>query len=277
MSQNSKKTSLLHKQGSKYYNINNVTPYVRLTKKQYKNSSRNNYVYALEYKKKLYKQNIINNVMYTNFLQNKFYLKKLYKRNISKKDKYYFNQYYQTPFLCIAKYNTFLNGFSLWAIQKQTTALKVFPQSSALWLFSLNKLESDMSKPLLSISDKNINRKNKLWTAGFVRIRKLRQFYSRQLQSTEKLLYWYNYTSYTKMQKIINKVYSHNKGNHQMIWNIICFLDSLWVNIVLKSNFVYNPSASFNKLKKNAIIRNGFINKKPTTFSKPGDFFQKEV
>lgn len=273
----SRNISLLHKQGSKHYNIHNLRPYVKLTKKQYKNSSRHNYIYALEYRKKLYRQNIINNVVYKSFMQNKFYLEKLYKKNVYKKDKYYFNSYYQIPCSPIPRYTTFLNGFSLWAIQKQTTALKVLPQTSALWLSSLNKLESDLSKPFLTTLEKNTNRKTKLWTAGFVRIRKLRQYYTRQLQSTEKLLYWYNYTSYNKIQKIINKIYSHHKGTNHLIWNIVCHLDSLWSNVLLKSNFVYNTSASFNRFKQNEILRNGFLAKNPIAFSKPGDLFQKKI
>jgi hypothetical protein len=273
----SRNLSLLHKQGSKHYNIHNLRPYVKLTKKQYKNSSRNNYIYVLEYRKKLYRQNIINNVIYTSFMQNKFYLKKLYNKNVYKKDKYYFNSYYQIPFSSIARYTTFLNGFSLWAVQKQTTALKVFPQSSALWLSSLNKLESELSKPFLKILDKNTNRKTKLWTAGFVRIRKLRQYYTRQLLSTEKLLYWYNYSSYNKIQKIINKIYSNNKGTKHIIWKIVCCLDSIWSNVLLKSNFVYNTSASFNRFKQSEIIRNGFVVTKPISFSKPGDLFTKKI
>ena len=273
----SRNISLLHKQGSKNYNIHNLKPYVKLTKKQYKNTSRNNYIYALEYRKKLYRQNIINNIVYKSFMQNKYYLKNLYNKNVYKKDKYYFNSYYQITFSSIARYTTFLSSFSLWAIQKQTTALKVFPQSSALWLSSLNKLESELSKPFLTILDKNTNRKTKLWTAGFVRIRKLRQYYTRQLQNTEKLLYWYNYSSYNKIQKIINKIYSNNKGTKHIIWKIVCCLDSIWSNVLLKSNFVYNTSASFSRFKQNEIIRNGFVAKKPISFSKPGDLFRKNV
>jgi hypothetical protein len=276
MSKKLENSPLLHKQGSKHYNIHNLRPYVKLTKKQYKNTSRNNYIFALEYKKKLYRQNILNNLVYNNFMQNRFAIQTLYNKSIYKKDKYYFNNYYEIPFSSIQKYHSVLNGFSLWAIQKQTTALRVFPQSSALWLSSLNTLETDLSKPLDTICDKNTNRKNKLWTAGFVRVRKLRQYYSRQLQSTEKLLYWYNYASVTKIQKIINKVYTHNKGTNHVIWNIICFLDSLWTNILLKSNFVYNTSASLNSMKQNTIIRNGVFLKNPTTLCKPGDIFQKD-
>jgi hypothetical protein len=277
MSKKFRNISLLHKQGSKHYNIRNLKPYVKLTKKQYKNTSRTNYIYALEYRKKIYRQNILNNLVYKSFIQNKFYLQKLYKKTVYKKDKYYFNRYYGIAFSSIPKYNTFLNGFSLWAIQKQTTALKVFPQSSALWLSSLHKLESDLSNPFLTVLEKNTNRKNKLWTAGFVRIRKLRQYYTRQLQSTEKLLYWYNYTSYKKIQKIINKIYNHNKGTNHILWSIICFLDSLWSNMLLKSNFVYSASGSFHSIKQNAILRNGSLNKKPICLSNPGDLFQKNI
>ena len=287
MNKKTRHVTLLNKQGSKRYNVYNMRPFVKLTKKQYRSSGRYNYIYAVEYKKKLYRQNVLSNVLYNCFQKDKIYYKNFFKReNIYNKNKYHFNRSHILPFASIAKYSAFLNGSSLWSIQRQTTALQVFPQSSSFWLYSLDMLETNFLRiaPSAELSltlqgdKKNINRKNTLWTAGFVRIRKLRQYYKRQLCSTQKLLYWYSYASYKKINKTIQKIYQYNRGTKtHIIWSIISLLDSLWTNIIVKSNFVYTSSASSFKIKQKIISTNGFIIKKGPfrTKGKPGDIFYK--
>jgi ribosomal protein S4 len=116
----------------------------------------------------------------------------------------------------------------------------------------------------------NINKKNKLWTAGFVKIRKLRQYYGKQLQSTNKLLYWLGDPSYRQLRKALNKIYTHAYSNI-MPWSIIQFLDSLWTNLQIKANFVYYSSASPNVLKQKKMRYNGLIIQRPYGFCEAGD------
>ena len=270
---NHKNIPLLNRQGSKRFNVCNMRPFVKLTKKQYKSSSRLNYVYALEYKKKLYRQNLINNLLYNSFQKNKLYFDQLYKKQNNHMKKPYLNLENMKPFLHLNRYCAFLNGSSLWAIQKQTTALKVFPQSSLFWAHALDHLDSNFRK--VSINKENINRKHKLWTAGFVRIRKLRLYYTRQLQSTQKILYWLGDPSLRKLKHIVNQIDNHNARPNSMVWSIICFLDSLQSNILIKSNFVYNSSASPNVIKQKAINLNGFLLHNAYSFSKPANILYK--
>lgn len=274
---NAKKINLLNKQGSKQFLTLNMKPFVKLTKKQHRSSARHNYLYGLEYKKRLYKQNLINNLTFNHFKPNIEYLKKF------KPNQYYLSPYNNiVPLSSITKYSAFLNNSNLWSIQKQTTALKVFPQSSISWLYSSDKLMSSSLSTLNEdkiefISKKidiNVNKKNKLWTAGFVRVRKLRQYYSKQLQSTNKLLYWMGYPSFKELKKIMNKIYIYNNSTSN-VWSIITFLDSLWPNILIKSDFVYNSSASSNLIKQKKCRYNGLILKKTYSFCNPGDIIYK--
>lgn len=328
-----RKNTLLNKQGSKRFNVYNMRPFVKLTKKQYRSTTYPLYVFALEYKKKLYRQNLIHTVLYNSFKHNMcintldlqsqwkeprkglkqacgsfeafhkksnpilirasqrlraqrlrgFGLKGLTPVGFRKtsKARLYLSSTKKTPFILKNTYSAFLNGYSLWAIQKQTTARKVFSQTSVSWLYSLDYLESSFCEALLAYSNIQqikkkaaINRKNKLWTAGFVRIRKLRQYYARQLISTHKILYWYNYPSSRKINMVINTIYNHIIGPEKLlpsVWSIISYLDSLWPNIMVKSNLVYNSSASINYIKSKKTNVNGFILNKPFTISCPGD------
>jgi hypothetical protein len=260
-----KKISLLNKQGSKQFNILNMKPCVKLTKKQHKQSSRLNYVYGLEFQKKLYRQNLIRLQNYNSFDSNIQCFKNgknLFSRVTCVEKEYAFSS--------ITSYSSFLNNSSLWPIQKQTTALKVFPQSSLFWLYSLYQLDSVFTRSPDQDSMSNINKKNKLWTAGFVKIRKLRQYYGKQLQSTNKLLYWLGDPSYRQLRKALNKIYTHAYSNI-MPWSIIQFLDSLWTNLQIKANFVYYSSASPNVLKQKKMRYNGLIIQRPYGFCEAGD------
>lgn len=294
----SKKMSLLNKQGSKQFAISNMKPFVKLTKKQYRLSSRLNYIYALEFKKKLYRQNIYNNLLHNSFKKNYQYFQDYNQPRNLKINPYYNHTYHNiVPFSSISKYNAFLTSSNLWAIQKQTTALKVVPLSSSFWLYSLNKLDSILASVFLKEITPNVstsrivgkaftysdftkrvalkvNRKNKLWTAGFVRVRKLRQYHARQLQNTNKLLYWLGYPSLRSVKKIINKIHTHHNF-HFMTWSLIRFLDSLWFNTLVKTNFVYNASASSSFIKRKKGRYNGFVIKNMNTFCQSGDLIYK--
>lgn len=270
---NTRKINLLNKQGSKQFNILNMKPFVKLTKKQYRSSSRLNYIYGLEYKKRLHRQNLINNLTYNNFGANISYFQNWKQKSMN--NKYHLNSYNSiVPFSSTTKYSAFMNNSNLWAIQKQTTALRVFPQSSSFWLHSSDKLESIFTKMLSKNSMTIMNRKNKLWTAGFVKVRKLRLYYTKQLQNTNKLLYWLGRPSSKNLRKILNNICMNNNSNI-LTWSVIKFIDSLWSNILVKTNFVYNSSASCSLVKQRKARFNGFTINRMYSFSKPGDIIYK--
>ena len=190
-----------------------------------------------------------------------------------------YTNYDIVPFSSITKYSAFLSNSNLWPIQKQTTALKVYPQSSTFWSYSLNKLDlistDTVNQSLTTPINNNNNKKNKRWTAGFVRVRKLRQYYSKQLQNRNKLLYWLGYPSFGNLRKILNKIYRHNHSKF-ITWSIIKFLDSLWSNVIVKTNFVFNSSASPNIIKQKKGRYNGFIMHRAYGFCQPGDIVYKQ-
>ena len=267
---NQKKVNILNKQGSKQFNILNMKPFIKLSKKQHKLSSRLNYVYGLEYKKRLYRQNLVNNLAYNSFKKNETKL-------FANKCNFFHINNNIIPFCSITKYSAFLNNSNVWPIQKQTTALKVYPQSSTFWSYSLDKLDlisTDTVNQSLTTPINN-NKKNKRWTAGFVRVRKLRQYYSKQLQNRNKLLYWLGYPSFGNLRKILNKIYRHNHSKF-ITWSIIKFLDSLWSNVIVKTNFVFNSSASPNIIKQKKGRYNGFIMHRAYGFCQPGDIVYKQ-
>lgn len=269
-----KRLSLLNRQGSKKFNTQNMKPFIKLTKKQYKATTGYNYLYALEYKKRLYRQNLVKNLLKQNFKENSIFFKKLYNKLETNKINF-MSSYNMIPLLTITKYNSFLTNSSLWAIQKQTTALKVFPQSSSFWLYSLDQIQLHSVNNQENEIEQNINRKNKLWTAGFVRVRKLRQYYTRQLQNTQKLLYWLGFPTFKKLNSLTNRIFNHNRRLDSMVWSMIQFLDTLWPNIIIKSNFIYNSSAGPSLIKQKKICVNGFFTKNTYTFSRPADIFYK--
>ena len=61
-----------------------------------------------------------------------------------------------------------------------------------------------------------------------------------------------------------------------MTWSIIKFLDSLWSNIIIKTNFVFNSSASPTLIKQKKGRYNGFIIHNIYSFCEPGDIVYKK-
>ncbi len=268
-----KNVSLLHKHGAKRFNIHNMKPFVKLTKKQYKYCTRYNVFYALEYKKRLYRQNLLKSLSMTNVYKNINYFRNLYKiKQLYRK--VFISKILAIPYCDLSKYSSFYSGSNLWAIQKQTTAYKVFPQSRSFWFFSVYQIINENNCPI-STEEKNLPQKKPSWTAGFVKVRKLRQYYARQLQSTKKYLYWYGSPSFRTYKKRCMRIYNHNRKTVSQIWSKIMYLESLWTNILVKSNFVFNSSASSQLIKRKKCAVNGVNTKMVYTFCKPADLFYK--
>jgi hypothetical protein len=268
-----KNNKLFYKQNKKYSIMYNMKQSSIITKKTQMMCKRLARVYALEYRRKFHKQNLmyslLNNPLHSHF-KDKLSLK-LNKHILQKNDHIFL--YKNTSKTILSKYNAFLHGSSLWALQKQTTARKVFPQTSILWNSNYIEALQHYNNPEFIVDNLKISSK-KLWAVGFVKIRKLRQYFGNQLHSRKKFMYWLNILNYKQYNKYINLVYTQ-KIYKPNIWAIPSFTDTLWSNILVKSGFLLNTSSTHNMVKRRKFLKNGTFLNKSYSFIKPGSIFHK--